>query len=957
MERYGSFQTEAELERGADTGVRTFRAVHVESRQAGVLKVVAATASKREGILAAFKIQQELAAAHGGTGWLSILEFGETPTECYAVFETAEPQLVNDIDGAFEPPPQVVGQVCKAILEALIRLKKEANGRPHGNLKLSNVLLRSTAAGEADYGHVLLTDLLPLNPSGPAPPRSDQRALGVLLYQFIRAVPRARPQMQSIPDDRPLWPVREEKRDAEWRKFVEGLMKGEYDNGSLESVLRDCKRLMGESKGKWMVAAVAGVAILILAGAGVYLMSSHKGPQSSPPPPSAPSRLEALKSEFRTNPDLQGDADLRAAFSADDENTLDAKIQAWWTNPEVTISSNVLGFADRLNAVLVDDLKRPPELNFSSNLVASLVAQQQRKKDLSKNFSDLTNKLATIYDSILEKWALEAPEASNSVIKAILFKEVLAPQIKGATLDDFNSGADAAGRILDSGDYAPPKNWRNMADCLKSNALARLTKMANGQDQTTYAQWKVDSATAPQHFEMAQLLPEWPGAKERSRLRRDIASVNEDSSLAQFHDLAPRVGKLLTDFDSLKSQAEDLENKAKGDCANSQELKDEGGLFLKNWSALNNDLNGVKESLRTWKEAADNGKRQAALEAEERRRKADEDAKARQVEAARQIEQRNLEEKNLLTQLHQDFNDGNYQPILNTNLPNNPEFSQIFEKARQETAERNAANKEFEEGHYTNYAFIRDWGGFKNKSGFASVMQSANNESNSWANWTARLNDNPQATIDFINDPANSAVASKGPFKVLLDEAKAKVRQLLAARKAQEDLKTAQADFDLGKYDDALKLSASYPQDDSFVNLSKSATTEKAMLDDANRRLAARDPDFITFVNGLATYRNTNKPPWTNFFFEADKVLQPLQAEADKRQKLKNVQDDETQIRVTNQRKALFPGTVIDLLLKKVEDDRGKYQALGALTPEVDARLNKLKADIQEHNQTYGGGL
>jgi hypothetical protein len=45
------------------------------------------------------------------------------------------------------------------------------------------------------------------------------------------------------------------------------------------------------------------------------------------------------------------------------------------------------------------------------------------------------------------------------------------------------------------------------------------------------------------------------------------------------------------------------------------------------------------------------------------------------------------------------------------------------------------------------------------------------------------------------------------------------------------------------------------------------------------------------------------------------------------------------------------------LLLKKVEDDRGKYQALGALTPEVDARLNKLKADIQEHNQTYGGGL
>jgi hypothetical protein len=256
--------------RGEAPAGKLFRATDVATGLATMLKIVPASGAKQEAIMAAFVLQQELGAMEE-SGWLPIVEYGYSYTECYAVFECAESQLVKDIESMFEPSAIIVGQTCQAILEALILLKKHPQGRPHGNLKPSNVLFHQTPSGETDYTSALLTDMVPLYAAGQAPARSDLRALGVLLYQFIRSDKRPR---QAFPDDERLWPMRTEKQDAAWRLFVSRLMSGDYDDQPLETALRDAKRLSGAGSGlgKWIA---IGLAVLAAAGAAAYFVLHH----------------------------------------------------------------------------------------------------------------------------------------------------------------------------------------------------------------------------------------------------------------------------------------------------------------------------------------------------------------------------------------------------------------------------------------------------------------------------------------------------------------------------------------------------------------------------------------------------------------------------------------------------------------------------------------------------------
>jgi hypothetical protein len=270
MITYGSFQAQTEVMRGEAPAGKLFRASNVTTGESTMLKIVPASGAKQEAIMAAFMLQQELGAMPRSR-WLPLLEYGYSYTECYAVFECAEPQLVKDIESMFEPSAVILGQTCQGILEALILLKKHPPGRAHGNLKPSNVLFRQTAAGETDYSQALLTDMLPVYTPGQGPAKSDLRALGVLLYQFVRSDKRTR---QSIPDEERLWPMRTEKQDAGWRLFISRLMSGDYDDHPLETALRDAKRLSGTQTvpGKWIG---LGLAALAVAGAAAYFLLHH----------------------------------------------------------------------------------------------------------------------------------------------------------------------------------------------------------------------------------------------------------------------------------------------------------------------------------------------------------------------------------------------------------------------------------------------------------------------------------------------------------------------------------------------------------------------------------------------------------------------------------------------------------------------------------------------------------
>ncbi|MHC4528828.1 MAG: hypothetical protein ACYS29_13215, partial [Planctomycetota bacterium] len=103
------------------------------------------------------RIQQEVAAG-GAQHWAPIYEHGLTSEGAFYVTDRYDRSLQQLIDGRLRISTQSLHAIVEAIAQGLVELKN-ARGRPHGNLKAANVLIRGT--GGMAQAELVLCDPLP----------------------------------------------------------------------------------------------------------------------------------------------------------------------------------------------------------------------------------------------------------------------------------------------------------------------------------------------------------------------------------------------------------------------------------------------------------------------------------------------------------------------------------------------------------------------------------------------------------------------------------------------------------------------------------------------------------------------------------------------------------------------------------------------------------------------------
>lgn len=291
MQVYGSF----EVSGAPDPTSGLLPVTHSQTGQKGLIKIIPGRGNSQS-ILEAFEVQQKMSVS-GSTGWLAILEFGATDSECYAVYEIPPYSISSLIHRGVQPSSRILYQTCQAILKGLIDLHNQ-HERQHGNLKPSNVFFE--ANGGPDYNAARLSDLLPSDQFELKPFESDQRALGLLLYQFVRAKESLPPNLRSLPDDEPFWPQKPEKKDADWRNFINGLIAGDFDGQSLHSILRQTKQFGPKDNKIGRAAGIILAACIPIVGIVYFLNSGTSNPNEEGG--NDPNHADNIPSEVKNSP-------------------------------------------------------------------------------------------------------------------------------------------------------------------------------------------------------------------------------------------------------------------------------------------------------------------------------------------------------------------------------------------------------------------------------------------------------------------------------------------------------------------------------------------------------------------------------------------------------------------------------------------------------------------------------
>ena len=128
-------------------------------------------------------VQKKVASA-GAQFWAPVYDLGSTSQGAFYVTDKYDRSAQQYVDGQAKLTPKALYNIVTSVVGGLIELKRTC-GRPHGNLKPSNVLLRELRG--RSQPQVALCD--------PAPPDSgtswtgDLRAVAGLIYQLVTHYP------------------------------------------------------------------------------------------------------------------------------------------------------------------------------------------------------------------------------------------------------------------------------------------------------------------------------------------------------------------------------------------------------------------------------------------------------------------------------------------------------------------------------------------------------------------------------------------------------------------------------------------------------------------------------------------------------------------------------------------------------------------------------------------------
>lgn len=192
MPGFGRFETVEELASSGPFSVYAARSPGEEGPPRFVIKtfhtvdefgdpeIIEARAGR---FLDSAKTQQELAKA-APECWAPVYDFGRTPTHAYFVTDLYALTAHKLIDSRRDMTPPEIVRLILGIARALDSIRKTRNGRGHGDLRPTNVLI-GAPGNDLTQANVFLVDPAPdarLVNQGNA---DDQRALADMLHQLV----------------------------------------------------------------------------------------------------------------------------------------------------------------------------------------------------------------------------------------------------------------------------------------------------------------------------------------------------------------------------------------------------------------------------------------------------------------------------------------------------------------------------------------------------------------------------------------------------------------------------------------------------------------------------------------------------------------------------------------------------------------------------------------------------
>jgi formylglycine-generating enzyme required for sulfatase activity len=235
-------------------------------------------------------IQQKVAAS-GAQHWAPIYECDSIPDGTFYVTDKYDRSLQQLMDGKLRISNPVLHAIVKSIGKGLIELKEEC-GRPHGNIKATNVLM--TGTGEISQTRIVLSD-----PSSDEQYNSeghwedDLRAIARFIYELVTHRPTPAVDGWQVPDS-PEWAKLGKKADG-WRSLCNLLLSASVrsETITIEKVieelekLREVKKLLSPRRliaaGIVLIALIAMLLVLIL----------------RPPPPPEKAEWESLCNQYQ----------------------------------------------------------------------------------------------------------------------------------------------------------------------------------------------------------------------------------------------------------------------------------------------------------------------------------------------------------------------------------------------------------------------------------------------------------------------------------------------------------------------------------------------------------------------------------------------------------------------------------------------------------------------------------
>lgn len=269
MPAFGGYETVRELFRSGLASAYTARKAGGDGPDRFVVKTYqpfvpggegASQPGLLEGFLDGARVQQKVAAT-GASHWAAIHEVGQAEGGAYYVTDNHHRSVQHLIRGRVKLTGGGLYQIVSAVVQGLIELKQAA-GRPHGNLKPSNVLL----SGKSDIARarVLLTDPAgsgDLDPGEGA--GSDYRAVGEMIYRLVlHRTGRAMGALRAVEGKE--WD-RLGKNGEPWRLLCNRLLSPNLDPvlTTLEDLAADVEKLR-ERAGASPARLLIPVAVVIL---------------------------------------------------------------------------------------------------------------------------------------------------------------------------------------------------------------------------------------------------------------------------------------------------------------------------------------------------------------------------------------------------------------------------------------------------------------------------------------------------------------------------------------------------------------------------------------------------------------------------------------------------------------------------------------------------------------------